>query len=971
MRRIVSWMILTLLLAGTLALAFNVGLVHAQYETVYINSDGSVSPSSAPVSTVDNITYTFTGSMTYPTYDGIVVERSNIVIDGSGYTVQGNQSIFPTPSIGGNGVTLTGVSNVTVKNVNVMSFDVGICLFDSNNSVISDSNATGNTDCGINLVSCSSDTVSGNNITNNFDGVILNSSSDNSISGNTITTATNYGGTGIWLTSSSSSNSINGNYIANNYDGFTVDNSSDNNSISGNTITNNEDGFDILYSPSNNEIIGNNITANHVYGIYLGSSSGNSIIGNNITANNDCGIGDFSSNYTIISENNITNNGDGIDLDSSGAEIIGNNITGNDNFYGLSFGNSASNNTIYHNNFIGNTVEVSTYESNVWDEGYPYGGNYWSNYNGTDLYSGPYQNITGSDGIGDTPYVISPNNVDHYPLMKPYAGLTTFQAAQTVYIESDGSVTPSNAPISTVDNVTYTFSSNISFPTYNGIVVERSNTVIDGKGFTVEDPLFVVENGYTIEVPYGSLDQSVGLGLRDASNVTVENANVRGFDVGICLFDSNNDVIDCNNVTVNGDGIYLNSSSNNIVSGNYVAANWNGIGIDFSSNNTVSRNNVTESLYGIETWFSNNNTVNCNEATASTYYGIFLDFSSNNIVNGNNATANSDCGIWLGSSSNNTVNGNIATSNSGVAVGIFLDSSSNNTVSSNNVTANAIVGIGLDYSSNNTVSGNDVTANGEGIYLQSSSNNTMYHNNFVGNVAQASFVSICVGNVWDDGYPSGGNYWSDYNGTDSYHGTYQNVTGSDGLGDTPYIIDSNNTDNYPLMQPFGPSSTPTGYLVAAITTKCTWVYQGQTINVSVTANNFGHSSENMWVTLYYDIAANMSIGAYPVRLETGRSCLLTFVWNTADVPCGTYTLTAVATIPTGSSVFSDGNITVRLMGDVNGDGRVDLRDIALVARAFGSTPGSPNWNPAADLNGDGIVNMQDIALVARHFGSHT
>jgi hypothetical protein len=45
-------------------------------------------------------------------------------------------------------------------------------------------------------------------------------------------------------------------------------------------------------------------------------------------------------------------------------------------------------------------------------------------------------------------------------------------------------------------------------------------------------------------------------------------------------------------------------------------------------------------------------------------------------------------------------------------------------------------------------------------------------------------------NTWDDGYPSGGNYWSDYNGYDSDH---------DGIGDTPYFIDENNTDHYPLM----------------------------------------------------------------------------------------------------------------------------------------------------------------------------
>jgi hypothetical protein len=57
-------------------------------------------------------------------------------------------------------------------------------------------------------------------------------------------------------------------------------------------------------------------------------------------------------------------------------------------------------------------------------------------------------------------------------------------------------------------------------------------------------------------------------------------------------------------------------------------------------------------------------------------------------------------------------------------------------------------------------------------------------------------------NSWDDGYPSGGNYWSDHNGTDSFCGPYQNETGGDGIGDTPYVINDNNVDHYPLMQPF-------------------------------------------------------------------------------------------------------------------------------------------------------------------------
>jgi hypothetical protein len=68
--------------------------------------------------------------------------------------------------------------------------------------------------------------------------------------------------------------------------------------------------------------------------------------------------------------------------------------------------------------------QVYTQDSvNVWDDGVE--GNYWSDYNGTDFYSGPYQNGTGSDGIGDTTYSIDMSNVDRFPLM---ASINIFDA---------------------------------------------------------------------------------------------------------------------------------------------------------------------------------------------------------------------------------------------------------------------------------------------------------------------------------------------------------------------------------------------------------------------------------------------------------------------------------------------------------------------------------------------------------------
>jgi hypothetical protein len=61
-------------------------------------------------------------------------------------------------------------------------------------------------------------------------------------------------------------------------------------------------------------------------------------------------------------------------------------------------------------------------------------------------------------------------------------------------------------------------------------------------------------------------------------------------------------------------------------------------------------------------------------------------------------------------------------------------------------------------------------------------------------------------NVWDGGYSSGGNYWSDYDGTDLYSGPYQNETGYDWIGDFPYLFDQNNRDRYPLTQPSVPET---------------------------------------------------------------------------------------------------------------------------------------------------------------------
>jgi len=131
--------------------------------------------------------------------------------------------------------------------------------------------------------------------------------------------------------------------------------------------------------------------------------------------------------------------------------------------------------------------------------------------------------------------------------------------------------------------------------------------------------------------------------------------------------------------------------------------------------------------------------------------------------------------------------------------GIFLHYSTNNVVAGN-VISNNTYGILPDNSNSNVLTGNTVSSNSLGIWLYTSSNNVIFHNNFINNTSQAS-VTVGYRNIWDDGYPSGGNYWSNYNGTDFYNGLYQNETGSDGTGDTPHVIDADNQDGHPLMGP--------------------------------------------------------------------------------------------------------------------------------------------------------------------------
>jgi len=361
--------------------------------------------------------------------------------------------------------------------------------------------------------------------------------------------------------------------------------------------------------------------------------------------------------------------------------------------------------------------------------------------------------------------------------------ILTVKASGTIYIRADGSIDPSTPLISTIDYVTYTFTGNIN----DRIVVERDNIIVDGVGYTLQGPDIGTGGG-------------IGVDLSGRSNVTIKNMTIKAFNYGIWLHESSNyNSIVGNNITARNElGIYLRESSSNIILGNSITDNrlW-GMQLErYSSFNSISENNISNCGGGVLLTESSSNSISGNNIINNQYSdGVFLEKSFNNSISYNNISANNcmhACYLWC-SEYNNLVR--------------------------NNITENNKYGISLYASSNNLIEKNDITHNEVGIYFQgmwANKHNSFYHNNFIANSQQVHVEVYSYANFWDNGYPFGGNFWSNYTCIDLKSGSYQNETDSDGIGDMPYTIDANNTDNYPLMGMFWDFNATSEYNVQTI-----------------------------------------------------------------------------------------------------------------------------------------------------------
>jgi len=513
------------------------------------------------------------------------------------------------------------------------------------------------------------------------------------------------------------------------------------------------------------------------------------------------------------------------------------------------------------------------------------------------------------------------------------------RASGTIYIRANGSIDPPSAPISTSDNITYTFTGNV----YDEIMVERDNIVLDGVGHILQGT--------------GAVD-SRGIDLTGRINVTIKNMETRSVTYGIYLDGSLNNHIVGNNITTdNGHGISLiwYSLNNSIVGNNIVSNDW-GISISYSSGNILSGNNMTNNKYGIISQHSFNNTLCKNNIIANTWGGINLNNSSNNTLLENKIVANTHHGLslWNAARNNTVFKNNITDSFWGI---LIAHSSNHNNISDNNI-ANNDYGIILD----------------QGVGIIDSSNNFVYHNNFVDNTHQVSVYSTST-NHWDDNYPSGGNYWSDYVGTDLYRGPYQNVTGSDGIGDIPYVIDVNNKDSYPLMKPYPWATHDVG--ITSVTTSKTIVGQGYNMSITVMLFNYGNYIENINITIN---ANSIIIGEINnIDIASRNFTIVTFTWNTSGFVKGNYTISAYAwpvlgEIDETDNTLTDGWVVVAMVGDISSDipgvpdGKVDMVDMYEVAKRFGINYPDPRYVANYDIDGDDKTDMADMWIAAKEFG---
>jgi len=360
---------------------------------------------------------------------------------------------------------------------------------------------------------------------------------------------------------------------------------------------------------------------------------------------------------------------------------------------------------------------------------------------------------------------------------------------------------------------------------YETVVIDKSvsligedlrTTIIDGceRGsvvYIIADGV-VITNFTIINSAHSRFYTYSGIFLYESSKNTIIGNKIENCDHGIYLRNSSNNLIQRNTIMVtDGEiGIYLRgrNSSNNLIDGNSIV----GYGVFlpiagivvYSPNNTLTKNRIIGCEYGIDARYYSNYICE-NILRENLFDGIHYTDVRNGVI-AENFIEKSEIGILTNLCFNCTITGNVITkcklsgwTGCSYTRGILLESVFNSTISRNTI-KESTYGLYFDQSSNNTIYENSIESE-INVYLFWSSNNKFYHNNFMSKggveIEDSEYPSV---NEWDDGFPSGGNYWVNYEPWYPTAGEIDDL----GIWNAPYIIDKGNIDRYPLTEPFIP-----------------------------------------------------------------------------------------------------------------------------------------------------------------------
>ncbi len=348
----------------------------------------------------------------------------------------------------------------------------------------------------------------------------------------------------------------------------------------------------------------------------------------------------------------------------------------------------------------------------------------------------------------------------------------------------------------------------------------------------------------------------------DSTDVSIANVSADHTDVGLELAQVQGASIRDSNFSYNDQGVFVTNSSDILIAH---------ISVWFTNQTYLP--SIPAKGSGVHVASSRNVTVSLSDLSRNEGAGLFADRPSENVTVSDSALVNNSVAIQVSSVAGLTITDNRFDRNS---AGMVITDSNDVVLRDSSIERSIWSSAGFMSITNLTVFGNRIAANmgsfcvrlthiltvahnafesnkGPGLCLDSSFDANITDNRFANNTAQGlqvydserirtfgnafadnyvyggsqAYDSSPNPNTWDDGYPPGGNFWSNYRGADQCSGPGQDVcNGPDGIGDTPYAIQVHGADRYPLMRPPHDDTVPP---LVGITSPA----DGATVNVSL------------------------------------------------------------------------------------------------------------------------------------------